>query len=228
MSIVLGNIAFDEAHTSASESYAEVGGRDARKITLAGLIFGEQSIAAIDARLDALLRAASVEDYAAALSLRQGRRLWVRRESFERAIRADELVGSFTLVLEARDPYEYSETPTTHSWNVTVSGDVCVLSSGGNVFAMPAITVTAGDALINPTLDDGTRSIVYSGAVAAGQTLVFDAASRTVRLDGTDVTPYTSGDFPRIDPEETTLRYTDAATSSHLASLVVSCLDRWW
>ncbi|MBI5093497.1 MAG: hypothetical protein HZB26_13780 [Candidatus Hydrogenedentes bacterium] len=228
MPITLGSIVLDATHTSAAESYAEVGGRDARKITLSGLILGEPTAVEIEARLDAILDAASAEDYGVALSVRADRQLWVRRESFERAFRPDELIGSFTLVLEARDPFEYATTPSSHSWTISASGATLALTSAGNAHALPSITLVAAGTIINPAFGDGTRSIQFSGTVAAGQTLVFDAPSGRVTLDGVDVTPYTAGEFPQIAPEGANLCFTDDAVSSHLASVTVSYNDRWW
>jgi len=57
---------------------------------------------------------------------------------------------------------------------------------------------------------------------------VIDSAQRRVLLDGVDVTPYTSGDFPILVPGETTLEYTDDPSSTHFAHAVVSFRDRWW
>ena len=228
MAITLGAVVFDEAYTTATETYAEVGGRDARKVVLSGLILGEQSFDAIEARLDAILDAASAEDYGVALSLRAGRRLWVRRESFERAVRPDQLAGSFTLTLEAKDPFETAVSDTSVPWAVTASGATLLLTSRGNTFALPVITVIATGALINPSFSDGVRAIRYAGTIAAGAVLVFDGRESVVRLDGADVTPYSTGSFPEIAPEGATFTYTDDAASSHGASVTVAYRDRWW
>jgi hypothetical protein len=55
-----------------------------------------------------------------------------------------------------------------------------------------------------------------------------DGRSGVVTLEGADVTPYTSGEFPRIAPEGTTLTYEDDAASSHTAAVTVAFRDRWW
>jgi hypothetical protein len=64
--------------------------------------------------------------------------------------------------------------------------------------------------------------------VQAGSVLVFDGVNQVVTLDGEDVSPYSSGVFPRIAPGGTTLTYTGDAASSHLASVTVSHRARWW
>ena len=227
MAMTLGAVTFDEAYTTAQETYDEVGGRDERVITLSGLILGETTVVGVEARLDAVLDAASDADYAE-LSVRDGRVMQVRRESFKRTLNRAEKTGSFELVLAARDPYEYAETETTVSWPVSASGVTLLVSPGGNVYAQPAIALSASGTVVAPTFSDGTRSIGYTGSVADGSALLFDAAAGTVVLDGADVTPYCVGDFPRLDPGGTTLTYTDDTASSHTASVTVKYRDRWW
>jgi hypothetical protein len=58
--------------------------------------------------------------------------------------------------------------------------------------------------------------------------LVFDAALREVTLDGVDVTPYTSGEFPMVEPGEQVLIYSDDPASGHMAVATVTFRDRWW
>lgn len=227
MSITLGPITFDETNTSARERHDEVGGRDARTITIEGLVSGS-TVAEIEANLDAILDAASAEDYTAALSLRDDRRIWVRRNKYTREIDRESLAGAFTLELEARDPFEESVDETTINWNVTASGQTQPITPGGNVFAKPRIALVASGDVINPTFSDGTRTIAYMGTVADGETLVFDAVKGTVTREGADVAPYTTGLFPNLEPEGTAITYTDDVASSHTATVTIAYRDRWW
>src|SRR5690606_1988193 len=112
MPITLGNVTFDEANTTVREKLEEVGGRNERRITISGLVLGDSTPASIEARLDAILDAASLEDYTGELSLRPGRRLLVRRDAFKRELRPEELVGAFTLELSAREPFEEASVET--------------------------------------------------------------------------------------------------------------------
>jgi hypothetical protein len=224
----LGSVSFDEASTTVREKLEEVGGRNERRITLSGLVLNESTPAAIEARLDAILDAASLEDYSGVLSLRAGRRLLVRRDAFKRELRPEELVGAFTLELAARDPFEESGVETSVSWTIGASGATRVVTPGGTTDAMPVITLVAGGTLIDPALSDGVRTMKYAGSVASGQSLVFDARSCVVTLAGADVTPYTTGEFPRLSPEGTTLTYTDAAGSAHSATATIVYRSRWW
>ncbi len=229
MAITLGNVTFDEARTKATETFEEVGGGDARIIELSGLITGENSVPNIEAKLDEIIDAASSEDYSAELSLRPGRRLNVRRKEFKREVLREQLVGSFGLLLESNGPFEESTSLTQEAeWTVTSSGATKNVTAGGNVYSLPNLSVTADGTLVYPSISDGTHTITYSGTLALNDVLVFDSESRTATLNGTDVTPYTTGLFPRILPSGTTLTYTDDAASSHLCRINVSHRDRWW
>lgn len=228
MPITLGSVTFDEADTTVREKLEEVGGRNERRITISGLVLGDSTPAAIETRLDAILDEASLEDYTGVLSLRAGRRLLVRRDAFKRELRLEELVGAFTLELSAREPFEESSAETTVNWTIAASGATLSMMPSGTMDARPIITLTATGTLVNPTLNDGTRTMAFSGTVPDGQALVFDAPAGKVRLAGADVTPYTTGEFPRLTPEGTTLTYTDSAGSSHTASATVRYRSRWW
>lgn len=228
MAITLGSVAFDETHTTVREKFEEVGGRDARRIEITGVIVGEHSVADVEAKLDAILDASSLETYEAALSVRAGRRMWVRRAKFRREVSRVTLTGAYELTLEAEDPFEESTTATSDEWPVTASGQTRPFTAGGNVFSIPTITLVATGTIINPSFSDGTRTLAFSGTVGDGETLVLDGGSGVATLEGSDVTPYTSGAFPRIAPEGTTLTYEDDAASSHTATVTVAFRDRWW
>lgn len=228
MAITLGSFTFDEAHTTFEEQYEEVAGRDERVVIVKGLIAGESTVPAVESKLDAVLDAASVDGYTLALSLRDGRRLLVRRDAFERHVLRERMCGAFTLRLRARDPFEESATVVQTPWNVPASGATLNLSSGGNAAAHAVLSMAATGSVVDPSFSDGVRTIAYSGIVADGETLVFDGVLRRVTLEGADVTPYASGDFPVIDPAGTTLTYADDVSSSHTASVTVRHRDRWW
>ncbi len=228
MAITLNGLVLDEMLTSVREQHEEAGGRDARLVELAGLLHRETSVAALEARLDAVLDAASAVDYSAALSIRPGRRLMVRRAAFRREIQRDSLVGAFTLKLEARDPFEEAESITEAEWPIAASPAVLVVASGGSAFALPRLRLTAAGILIRPAVSDGAHCLEYDGIVNEGSILEFDTARARATLDGEDVTPYTRGAFPRLEPGETTLTYTDEPASAHQAAATVAFRDRWW
>ncbi len=228
MAIVLSTVTFDDLHTSAREKHEEVGGRDGRKIEISGVIADEPTVAGVEARLDAILQAASAEDYSAALSLRPGRRLWVRRVQFSRDVSASTRVGSFVLVVEAKSPFEESIDAQTIEWAIITQEAELPVTTQGNACAPPILTVVASGTVQNPSFSDGTRSILFSGTVQNGETLVIDCGEGRATLGGQDVTAYTTGLFPRISPGGTTLRWSDGPGSSHQAGVSVTLRDRWW
>ena len=229
MAITLGTYAFQDGRTAAAEEYEEIGGRDARRVQIKGVLEDVASLDALEEELDALLKAASEQGEHTALSLRTGRRLWVRRTGFSRELMPEALAARFTLDLEAQDPYEEAEEATVVPWTVTVWGDMKALDTSGNVWAPLVITLVATGTLVDPAFSDGVRTITYAGDVADGETLVFNGAARKVLLGDEDVTPYVTGLFPRIDPGGGTLTYTDdPADSPHTASVTVTHQARWW
>ena len=228
MAITLGPVTFDDAHTKVREKLDEVGGRNERRIIVSGAIVGQSTVSAIETQIDAILDAASIEDFSAELSLRSGRRLFVRRNEFSREVQSEALVGAFTLQLEAKDTFEESTSISTVNWTVTASGQTQAASSAGTAYAKPKFSLVATGTIIDPSFGDGTRTISFSGTVQDGETLVLDAATASAALEGSDVTPYTSGVFPRISPEGVTLTYVDDAGSSHTAQVTVTYRDRWW
>ncbi len=227
MAISVGGQVFDAASTVAREEYEMVGGRQTRAIRITGLVRGATDLAELIETLDSIAQSAS-ETVPAEVSLREGRRLFARREGFSRELNARSRVGCFVLDLRADDAWEESEALHDAAWDIGFSGATIELANSGNVAAMPVVTLTAESDLELPTLGDGTRVLTYEGTVPGGATLVFDSALRRVLLDGVDVTPYTTGDFPQLTPGNNTLEYTGDPSGSHFASGVVAFRDRWW
>jgi hypothetical protein len=228
VSISLGGITFDPAHTTVREKHEEVGGRDARRIAISGLIVGASSAEEIESALDAILAAASGNGYESELTLRSGRRLQVQRISFVREVSKDALAGSFVLELDAEDPFEESVDVRTLAWAVTASGDAISISGGGNSPSALVIALVASGDVVCPAFSDGRRTFAYAGTVRDGETLVFDGRQRVVTLGGVDVSAYSEGVFPQAAPEGAVLTYADSPESSHQASVTVTIRDRWW
>ena len=226
--MMLGSLTFEDDCTTVRERYAETGGRDARVIEFSGVVLGEHTAGAIEDRLDAVLAAASDADYGTPLSLRPGRRLWVRRAAFTRETAADRLVGSFELRLEARDPFEESVEEKVVAWPVSASGATQAVAVHGNAEALPVITMTALGDVVRPQFSDGVRTLRYDGVVPDGSALVLDTAAGLATLDGEDVTAYTEGRFVRLTPSAALLTYADDDASSHSAAVMVAFRDRWW
>ena len=189
---------------------------------------GLSDVASIEARLDDILDAASKQFYTGKLSLRPGRTMLVRRESFRREVRPDALTGAFTLELASRDPFEEADAVSSLLWPISASGATLAAASAGNLETPATITLVAGGELLDPAISDGERTIAYSGIIGVGDMLIFDGTVGHVTLNFNDVTPYTSGQFPRVSPEGTTLTFTDDVESTHAAAATVLFQDRWW
>ena len=228
MAIMLGGLVFDEAHTTVEERIGEVGGRDERKIVLSGLLTGRTNPADIESALDAIVESASPDHYAAELSIRPGRCLFVRREGFSRRIDRRARVGAFTLDLTARPAFEESVSETVALWILALAGDTLTLSTEGNLSAPLHLTLAVAGEVRNPSFRDGARPMVYMGGVADGSTLVRDGPNARVWLDGLDVTPYTAGTFPLLSPGGTHLHYADDSTDNPNVTVTVAYRDRWW
>lgn len=228
MAMTLGEVRFDPRATHVREQLEEVGGRDERRIILSGVVSGLSTRAEIEARLDAIVQAASADDWSAALQLRPGRRLRVRRDAYTREIDASGRTGSFELKLGARDPFEESTDAVTIAWAIDGDGATCALDTDGNASARPVVTLTAVTDLVSPGLDDGERRIVYDGIVHAGSVLVFDAVEGRALLDDADVTPYAFGAFPLVSPGGTTLAYRGDPSAPLEAAATIAYRHRWW
>lgn len=227
MSIDVGGYQLDNAYTAVREEYEVVGGRQTRAIQITGLLRGTGNLAGLIEALDGIAQAVS-ETVPTEIVLRAGRRLFARRERFAREVGSRALVGHFVLELRADDAWEESAVEKEFEWEIGLSGATLDLTNDGNAEAMPAIGLEAEGVLVTPAVGDGTRTLTYEGTVPNGATLIIDSVLRRVLLDDLDVTPYTSGDFPVLEPGLTTLEYTDDPASSHLVSATVRYRDRWW
>jgi hypothetical protein len=224
--ITLGTVTFDPVFTAVTEKHQEIGGRDARVIRLTGLLDDLAAPEDLEDTLDAILEAASDATGLVDLRLRTGRYLKVRRVNFTREVHRPGAAARYVLDLEAPDPYEYAATENTTPWAVSQAGAILEVTGGGNAPAPVRFELAPDAELFHPTFSDGTRTITYDGQVDLGDTLVFDGIAGKVTLNGEDVTPYTEGELPRMDPGDTTFTY--GAQWAHTASVTVTWRDRWW
>jgi len=226
MGIRLGAHEFGGHVTAVSEQLRETGGRDARVISLEGVIEDLESITAIEAALDAIAAAASEDN--TPLSLRSGRELLVTRSAFKREIHRAARTGAFVLVLEARDPIERADEEFVAAADFYFSGATAEINAGGNTRVPLIAHLTPDEAVVRPSLSDGTRTLMYEGELEPGETLTLDGESGRVLLDGEDVTPYTAGELPRLDPGENTLTYTHESGTGATMSAELRFRARWW
>jgi hypothetical protein len=227
MGVMLGGYVFDAARIAVAEKYEEVGGRDARVIEIRGVVEAATP-AAVEVALDAILAAASNGDERTALSLRSGRRLWVRRTGFMREVSAGAGTGSYLLTLEARDPFEESVGETLSTWVITASGQTNALPTSGTAETRPQIAFRASNALMSFQFSDGLRAIAFAGTVGTMSEVVVDPDAGWVTIDGLDVTPYTTGEFPCIAPGGGSLCITYGSDLDVTVTASLRYRDRWW
>jgi hypothetical protein len=227
MGITLGGYAFGESITAVREHLKERGGRDARVVLLKGVLEGLASLDAIEAELDAIAAAAS-DTEEAVLTLRPGRVLVVRRTALARQVYRDALSATFELELEAADAFERAAEETEVAGVFTGGQLTLDIPASGNTPALPRIGLTPDSSAVRPSVGVGDRVLTYDGTVAAGSTLVVDAAAGVALLDGVDVTPYTDGLPPLLSPGDNTLVYADESVSTPDVAVSVAFHARWW
>lgn len=229
MVIKIGSVSLDERHAVVRETYEEVGGRDARQVEISGLVLGEHSAEDIEARLDTLMRAASDNGGQTELVLRAGRRVLGRRVKCVRELSRETNTGRYSLVFEARDPFDESVTATTVSWQISQRGTDMSLVYGGNLAAPLVVSLLAFEDVVNPAFSDSRATISYVGTVAQGERIVFDGRTKQAWLEGVEVTAYLCGAWPQIHPGGSPLTYTDGGTGiSDVGEATVSYRARWW
>jgi hypothetical protein len=227
MSITLGNHDFAATLVSTTEQHEETGGRDARVITLTGLLRDLPGLPALEAALDAVLAAAS-EGQVVPLRLRPGRVLRVRRTGYSREVQRDAGIARFVLKLEAEDPFEYALDPESIAWALDAPDAARDFDVAGNVAAWPRIDLVAAATLLRPGFSDGLNALRYDGSLPAGQTLQFDGDARRLLLDGEDVTPYSLGRFPALAPGTGALAFLQDGAEALPGTATVSWHARWW
>lgn len=228
MTIQLGSIPLDRSFVGVREQLEEVGGRGVRTVTLSGLIAQAPDRATLDLWLDAVIAEASRPDFGCALSVRPGRRLWVRRQQATREVRVDPLAGSFVLRLAAQDPLEESTDESVASLVFATLPANLGIAVGGSAPAQLRITVAAASPIEAPAVSDGTRTLAYEGIVPAGEALVFEGATGRATLAGENVTPYTQGLFPAPMPGPRVITLTAENLGTVSGVVTVACRDRWW
>jgi hypothetical protein len=227
MAITLGAYSFGESVCSVQESVKEAGGRDGRRLVLKGVLEGLPSLAAIEAQLDAIAAAAS-ESAEVELRLRPGRVLMVKRTGFVRQVFRDALTASFERELEAPLAMEQAEEESIHEAVLEHAGPPMEIVAGGNTIALPVISLTPDLELVRPSVSMAGRTLLYDGVVIPGEVLIIDAVAGVVTVDGEDVTPYTEGDMPVLEPGMNELFFADESYPHPEVDAVLRFRARWW
>jgi len=197
-----------------------------RRVTCCGLTRPAWLAASPASRLDALAATLLAAPDPVPLSLRPGRRLWVRPRRVVRELRLEG--AAFRLEFDAVDPREEDITPSGMDWPVSAWGETTVVDVPGTASAPFSFRLTARGAVGAPSLGDGVRTIHWMGAMEAGDVLELDGNARTARLNGAPADTLLAGDWPLAGPGHTSLRFEDDLDGDHLADIHVTWRNRWW
>lgn len=197
-----------------------------RPITLAGKIEAP-TLADLDIAVEQLLAACALTDTTLAVYETTPKQVTVRRSGKPLIRYVTDRVAEYSLLVTAADPRRYSTTLQSQSAALpsvtgglalpitlpitisatTVSGTI-TLTNEGTISSLPTLTVagpTIGGFTVVATLPDGTTTQqTYSDTLNAGDSLVLDATSRQVTLNGAvSRRLYLSGTWPEIPPQST-------------------------
>lgn len=197
-----------------------------RRISCCGLVRPAWMGGSPRERIDLLAATLLVSTDPIPLSIRPGRRLWARARRLVRELRPEG--AAFRLELDAVHPWEEDRDPTEILWSVSAWGETLAVDVPGTAPAPFCFELTARDSLETPALSDGTRTIRWMGAMAAGDRLELDGAARTARLNGIPADALLVGDWPQAGPGNTTLRFEDDVDGSHCADIRIQWRNRWW
>lgn len=194
-----------------------------RPITLTGKIEAPNLIA-LDAAVEQLIAAASLTDTTLTVYETVPKQATVRRSGPPLIRLITERVAEYSLLVTAADPRRYSTTLQSQSAalpavtggvtlpitlpltiTATTASGMITLVNEGTIGTRPTLTVTGptvdGFTIVATLPDGSTTQQTYSDTLNASDTLVLDAASRQVTLNGSvSRRLYLSGTWPEIPP----------------------------
>lgn len=226
MELTIDGYTFDPARTAMREERQEIAGQESRLFRITGMLPSNGDPAAVEAVLD-YLGATLAPEAVVDLFLHPGRRLPVRRQKFTREIHADTGDARFEILLRAEQRYEESTGILDLHWTATESGAQYTFEANGTAIMKPAILLQADAVLTAPSITDGVRTITYNAVLLAGAELRLDSVAAQASLDGVDITPYVSGEFPWIGPGTNLFSYTDETVGAFNAELRIIYSERW-
>lgn len=164
-----------------------------RTIQVTGTLLANTGTA-LETQKDALRAALAVTS--ANLYLTSGRYLRnARVEDAPESLGANwaERITDINIRFVAGDPYFYDANTTSDNTNAltTSPGSVTISTVGGNVFALPQISLTvagSGAVALNATITNNTTGDVFTlfGAVTGGNVILIDSLLQTVTISGVD------------------------------------------
>lgn len=137
-------------------------------------------------------------------------------------------VATFTLSLEAFDPFWYLDTSQSIVWTATAASPI-TLPNIGTAPADPVFTITypagAAGVLTGIHITIAGVTVIYSGSIVAGDTLVIDCGAMNVTKNGVADNGNWSSDFPQVPKGGAQATYSD--TNNVGAHIVVTYTERW-
>ena len=76
------------------------------------------------------------------------------------------------------------------------------------------LTIEIAGPVTNPSITIGTYTLIYTGTIDSGSTLIIDVEAMTVKLDGVNAVPDYSGGFPWLSAGNTTVTAASAGTTT--------------
>lgn len=116
-------------------------------------------------------------------------------------------------------PLAYSIVESTLSKTVTTTPET--INYAGTYNALPIITITATGDITNPSITIEDKTLIYTGTLTAGQSLVINCGTYQVTKAGANVMGSVSGYFPVLYPGD------NEVTMSAGCSLQIVYRERW-
>jgi len=127
-------------------------------------------------------------------------------------------LGKFTVDFRC-EPLAYSVAESTFSKTVTTAPET--ITYAGTYKALPVITITATSDMTNPSITVEDKTLIYTGTLAAGQSLVINCETYQATITGVNALGSVSGDWPVLYPGE------NEVTMSTGCSLQIKYRERW-
>lgn len=115
-------------------------------------------------------------------------------------------------------PFKMNDPFIVGSFEKVQTGSGTLTNAG--TFEAPLVIEITG-AVTNPSVIVGGQTLIYTGTVPVGQTLIIDTGNKTVKLNGVNALANYNGVFPMLQPGNTSVTAASAGTT------VFKWRDRW-
>jgi phage-related protein len=138
------------------------------------------------------------------------------------------LAARYDLTFVGELPFLQSVTLNSNSQTVSVSPTTWNVTAAGNTRTRPVIRITntSGGSIVNNIKVENLtlgKALVFTGALAAGRTLVLDMQARTITNDNVEDLTNWQGEFWELAVGANSLKYTGGVS----VTIVTEWRDRW-